>query len=241
MCSAQNRRRKMWSDYRNREKNEKRSSAWWGKRRNGRRGLDFVGKMSVFSYGSGSWWCLSCYVDTVWTSFLLAEISHCKREIIGKSETSAGLRSLLSCWRRPHLCPKLTGFQNSFLFNVECAFPVETAETGNFWAHSCYRANRFCKLCRTWLKRCWLLRKRQCMRDRKRIGGLQRSLFFLLLLLTWETHAGNSNIRKTVSLWETFFFFFSSLLGQLWVLSSNRTPQGQSGFGKLNVENNNKA
>ena len=201
----------------------------------------FVGKMSVLSYGSDSWWCLSCYVDTVWTSSLLAEISHCKREIIGKSETSAGLRSLLSCWRRPHLSPKLTGFQNWFLFNVECAFPVETAETRNFWAHSCYRANRFCKLCRTWLKRCWLLRKRLCMRDRKRIGGLQRSLFFLLLLLTWETHPGNSNIRKTVFLWETFFFFFSSLLGQLWVLSSNRTPQGQSGFGKLNVENNNKA
>ena len=149
--------------------------------------------------------------------------------------------SLLSCCRQPHLSPKLTGFQNWFLFNVECACPVETAETGNFWAHSCYRANRFCKLCRTWLKRCWLLSKRQCMRDRKRNGGLQRSFFSLLLLLTWETHAGNSNIRKTVSLWETFFFFFSSLLGQLWVLSSNRTPQGQSGFGKLNVENNNKA
>ena len=74
----------------------------------------FVGKMSVLSYGSDSWWCLSCYVDTVWTSSLLAEISHCKREIIGKSETSAGLRSLLSCWRRPHLSPKLTGFKTGF-------------------------------------------------------------------------------------------------------------------------------
>ena len=92
MCSAQNRRRKMWSDYRNREKNEKRSSAWWGKRRKARRGLDFVGKMSVLAYGSGSWWCLSCYMDTVWTSSLLAEVSHGKREIKGKSETSAGLQ-----------------------------------------------------------------------------------------------------------------------------------------------------
>jgi len=176
MCSAQNRRRTMWNDYRNREKNEKRSSAWWGKRRNGRRGLDFVGKMSVLSYGSGSWWCLSCYMDTVWTSFLLAEVSHGKRRIKGKSETSAGFRSLLSCCRRPHLSPKLTGCQNWFLFNVECACPVETAETGNFWAHSCYRANRFCKLCRTWLKRFWLLRKRLFLPGRKRIGGRQRSI-----------------------------------------------------------------
>ena len=47
---------------------------------------------------------------------------------------------------------------------------------GNFWAHSCFRANRFNKLCRTWLKRYWLLRKRQSMRDRKGIGGRQRSL-----------------------------------------------------------------
>ena len=38
------------------------------------------------------------------------------------------------------------------------------------------QANRFNKLCRTWLKRYWLLRKRQCMRDRKRIGGRQKSL-----------------------------------------------------------------
>ena len=130
--------------------------------------------------------------------------------------------SLLSCCRQPHLSPKLTDFQNWFLFNVECAFPVETAETGNFWAHSSYRANRFCKLCRTWLKRCWLLKKRQCMRDRKRIGGLQRSLFFLLLLLTWKTHAGKSNIRKTVFLWETFFFFFSSSMGSLFEPNSAR-------------------
>ena len=130
--------------------------------------------------------------------------------------------SLLSCCRQPHLSPKLTGFQNWFFFNVEWAFPVQTAETGNFWAHSSYRANRFCKLCRTWLKRCWLLRKRQCMRDRKRIGGLQRSLFFLLLLLTWETHAGKSNIRKTVFLWETFFFFFSSSMGSLFEPNSAR-------------------
>ena len=114
--------------------------------------------------------------------------------------------SLLSCCRQPHLSPKRTGFQNWFLFNVECACPVETAETGNFWAHSCYRANRFCKLCRTWLKRCWLLSNRQCMRDRKRIGGLQRSFFSLLLLLTWETHAGNSNIRKTVSFVRNLLF-----------------------------------
>ena len=53
-------------------------------------------------------------------------------ETSAKSETSAGLRSLLSCCRRPHLSPKLTGFQNWFLFNVECACPVETAESGNF-------------------------------------------------------------------------------------------------------------
>ena len=54
-----------------------------------------------------------------------------------------------------------------------------------FWAHS-YRANRFCKLCRKWLKSHWLLRKRQCICDRKRIGGRQRSLFFLSLFCCRE-------------------------------------------------------
>ena len=59
---------------------------------------------------------------------------------------------------------------------------------GNFWAHSCYGADRFCKLCRTWLKRYWLVKKHQCMRDRKRIGGRQESLS-LFPFFPWETSA----------------------------------------------------
>ena len=36
--------------------------------------------------------------------------------------------------------------------------------------------NRFSRLCRTWQKRHWLLRKRERMRDRKLVGSRQRSL-----------------------------------------------------------------
>ena len=51
---------------------------------------------------------------------------------------------------------------------------------GYFWAHSCYCANRFYNLRRTWLKRHWLLRKRQSMRDGKCVRGRQGFLSFLL-------------------------------------------------------------
>ena len=43
-------------------------------------------------------------------------------------------------------------------------------------------ANRFCGLCRTWEKLHWLLRKRQRMRNRKRVGSRQWSLSFLSFL-----------------------------------------------------------
>ena len=47
-----------------------------------------------------------------------------------------------------------------------------------------------CKLYRIWLKPCWMLRKRQCMRDGERIGGRQRSLSSLSFFLApWETTA----------------------------------------------------
>ena len=65
------------------------------------------------------------------------------------------------------------------------------------------RRNRFCKLCGTWQKRYWLLRKG--MHDRKRIGDQQMCFSFLSLfscrvrpLLT-----GNRNLRLIIS------YFFS--------------------------------
>ena len=55
-----------------------------------------------------------------------------------------------------------------------------------FWAQSSYRPNWFCKLWRTWLKRYWLLRKRQCMCDRKLIPGWQKPLSFLSVFSCYE-------------------------------------------------------
>jgi len=43
-------------------------------------------------------------------------------------------------------------------------------------------ANRFCGLCRNWEKCHWLLRKRQCMHNRKHVGSRQRSLSLLSFL-----------------------------------------------------------
>ena len=67
---------------------------------------------------------------------------------------------------------------------------------GNFWAPS-HRANRFCKLCRTWLKRHWLLRKRHYIRDRKHTGGRQKSVSFLSLFCCRERSllAGNVHTK----------------------------------------------
>ena len=99
------------------------------------------------------------------------ELGHVYREEINLCRSPT-----LWCSRRPHLSSKLDGFQNRFrlMWNSRA---LSRLHAGNFWAHSsCFRANRFNKLCRTWLERYWLLRKRQCMRDRKRIGGRQRSL-----------------------------------------------------------------
>ena len=60
-------------------------------------------------------------------------------------------------------------FSKLVSFKVECACPDE----------SCYRANRFCKLYRTWLKRHRFSRERKWMRDKKRIGGRERSLYLI--------------------------------------------------------------
>ena len=60
-------------------------------------------------------------------------------------------------------------FSKLVSFTVECACPEE----------SCYRANRFCKLYRTWLKRHRFSRERKFMRDKKRIGGRERSLYLI--------------------------------------------------------------
>ena len=56
---------------------------------------------------------------------------------------------------QPSLCLKLTLFQNRFCLmrNARALYRLHAV---HFWAHSCYRANRFWKLCRTWLKCYWL-------------------------------------------------------------------------------------
>ena len=61
------------------------------------------------------------------------------------------------------------------------------------WWNNCYRANRFCKLYRTWLKRHWFSRERKWMRDKKRIGGRERSLYLISFFSFRETPllAGN--------------------------------------------------
>ena len=76
---------------------------------------------------------------------LLAEVSYSKRRWRRKRETSAGLQCVLSssCWTL--LWPNLTYFQNRFrlMWNARVLFRLHA---GNFWAHSCYRTNQFCKL-----------------------------------------------------------------------------------------------
>jgi len=49
----------------------------------------------------------------------------------------------------------LTRFPNRFCL-MRNARTLYRLHAVNFWAHGCYRANRFCKLCRTWLKCYWL-------------------------------------------------------------------------------------
>ena len=99
-----------------------------------------------------------------WTDFPASWVLSRQKKNDGKERDLRRSRRVLSCRRRPHLYPKLTGFQNRFrfLWNVSALLRLHA---GNFWAHSCCRVNRFCRLCRTWLKDYWLLRKRQCMRD----------------------------------------------------------------------------
>ena len=59
-----------------------------------------------------------------------------------------------------------------------------------------------CKLYRIWLKRCWMLRKRQCMRDGEHIGGRQGlsplSHFFLA---PWDTTARREDEFVFYTVW----------------------------------------
>ena len=107
----------------------------------------------------------------------LAEVTYGKREKDKKKRDLCRPPTVLSCSHWLHLWSKLAGFQNRFhlMWNVRALLRLHA---GNFWAHSCYRAESFSKLRRTWLKRYWLLWKRQCTRDRKRIWGRQKSLSF---------------------------------------------------------------
>lgn len=91
-------------------------------------------------------------------------------------------RPVRLCSRRKHLWSiraTITGFQkwSSLRWNAHVLLKLYA---GNFWVHmySCYCANQFCKLCRTWLKRYCLARKRQYMDDRKRIRSLSVLSFF---------------------------------------------------------------
>ena len=112
-----------------------------------------------------------------------------------------------------HLRPRLTGFQNWFrlMWNVRALFRLHA---GTFLAHCCHRSNRFCKLCCKWLKRWWLLRKRQCIRDRKRIGWRQTSVPFLSFLSCRERPllAGKGRRRQGENLvsawWDRNFIKF---------------------------------
>ena len=81
---------------------------------------------------------------------VLAEASQGKRRKRGniKREISVGTNHC----HRSYVWSKLIGFQNQFrlMWNVHALLRLHTK---NFWAHSWYRTNRFCKLCQMWLKR----------------------------------------------------------------------------------------
>lgn len=90
--------------------------------------------------------------------FLLAEVSHGERRRREKRERA---RPASNCDAFYHVAAdqicawNLTRFQNRFCLmrNARALYRLHAV---NFWAHCCYRANRFCKLCRTWLKCYWL-------------------------------------------------------------------------------------
>lgn len=102
--------------------------------------------------------------------FQLTEVSYSKRRCRGKREITAAPWHILSYSCRPHLWSKLTGFQNRFhlMWNLLALLRLHA---GNFWSHS-----SCCKLCCTWLKGYWLLKKCKYIHDRKCIKGQQRSL-----------------------------------------------------------------
>ena len=87
---------------------------------------------------------------------------------------------------------------------------------GNLWVHS-YCMNRFNKLCRTWLKCYWLLRKRQCIHDKKCIGGHQRCLSFISFFSCRERPllTGNKNWIYLIMWMLSYYLQFYSTPGQL--------------------------
>ena len=113
-----------------------------------------------------------------------------------QDENPSCVSAFISPSRRP---------QKPVSFNVECTCPVEIADWKFFRPTMLSRRNRFCKLCGTWQKSYWLLRKG--MHDRKRIRDQQTCFSFLSLfscrvrpLLT-----GNRNLRLII------WYFFSLL------------------------------
>lgn len=88
-------------------------------------------------------------------------------------------RPVRLCSRRKHLwsiSATITGFQkwSSLRWNAHVLLKLYA---GNFWVHmySCYCANQFCKVCRTWLKRYCLARKRQYIWMIENASGLSLS------------------------------------------------------------------
>ena len=63
-----------------------------------------------------------------------------------------------------------TGYGKSLIYIIFNLY--NWSQLANRW---CTKPNRLSGLCRTWQKRHWLLRKRECVRDRKLVGSRQRS------------------------------------------------------------------
>ena len=96
--------------------------------------------------------------------YSVTQVSKAIRKMRGKKKTSARPWSVLLMKPPTRFVVETDGFSMPVSLNMELACPVVLRLcAGNFWDHIYYRANRLCKLCRTWrkLKIYWLLRKRR--------------------------------------------------------------------------------
>ena len=111
--------------------------------------------------------------------------------MIGKRQTSAGLRRILLCSHRPRLWSKLPGFQNWFRlrWNVRALKKVVIAQTGSA---SC-------------IARDWNVTGSQGNASGCVIKNVWRprevSLSHLLLLCPWETSASRESLQWTIHAW----------------------------------------